>query len=35
MKHSGKAFVGFAAALTTLLTANTIIRAKKYGSMQK
>lgn len=31
MRHSGKAFVGFAAALTTLLTANTIIRAKNMA----
>ena len=28
MKHSGKILVGFAALLTTLLTANTILRAK-------
>lgn len=30
-RHSGKAFIGFAAALTTLLTANTIIRAKNLA----
>lgn len=31
MKHSGKAFIGFAAGLTALLTANTIIRAKNMA----
>lgn len=31
MRHSGKAFVGFAAALTALLTANTISRAKNMA----
>lgn len=30
-KHSGKALVGFAAILTTLLTANTIIKAKNMA----
>lgn len=28
MKHSGKAFIGFTAGITALLTANTILRAK-------
>ena len=31
MRHSGKAFVTFAAVLTTILTANTIIRAKNMA----
>ena len=31
MRHAGKALVGFAAALTTVLTANTIIRAKNMA----
>ena len=31
MRHSGKVFVGFAAALTTVLTANTILRAKNMA----
>lgn len=31
MKHSGKAFVGFATLLTAFLTANTILRAKNLA----
>jgi hypothetical protein len=31
MKHSGKALISFAAITTTVLTANTIIRAKNMA----
>ena len=31
MKHAGKAYVLFAAVLTSLLTANSIIRAKNMA----
>ena len=31
MKHFGKAFVGFTVLLTSVLTANTIIRARNMA----